>query len=148
MLSATINQQMDESHRYPAEFQSWNSVWVSLELSCHTKQALTNIRKRSLDGGGVERTCGRRQLWGAITLCHAHYGVGVASAGFASFSVWKTWAILSKKGEMILRIKEAPMKFLNKYLQLLLWHTLGLSLARYSCLPVSCKEKRKEKKHK
>lgn len=51
------------------------------------KQALTNICKRSLDGGGLERICGRRQLWGAITLCHAHYGVGVASAWFASFSL-------------------------------------------------------------
>lgn len=47
----------------------------------------THVGERSLAGGGVKRAGGRGQLRGAITLCHAEYGVGVAPARFASFTL-------------------------------------------------------------
>ncbi len=48
---------------------------------------LTHVGERSLAGGGVEMAGGRRQLRGAIALCHAGYGVGVASSWLASFTL-------------------------------------------------------------
>lgn len=48
---------------------------------------LTHVGERSLAGGGVEWTGGRRQLRGAIALCHADYRVGVAPSRFASITL-------------------------------------------------------------
>lgn len=48
---------------------------------------LTHVGERSLAGGGVERAGGRGQLRGAIALCHADCGVGVAPARFASVTI-------------------------------------------------------------
>lgn len=48
---------------------------------------LTHVGEGSLAGGGVEVAGGRGQLGGAIALCHADYGVGVAPARFASITL-------------------------------------------------------------
>lgn len=44
---------------------------------------LTNVGERNLAGGGVKGAGGRRQLRGAVALCHARYGVGVAPSRLA-----------------------------------------------------------------
>lgn len=59
-----------------------------LELGSRTKaNRLTHVGEGSLAGGGVERACRRGQLRGAVALRHADYGVGVAPAWFASFTL-------------------------------------------------------------
>ena len=57
-------------------------TWQPNEVS-----RLTHIGERGLASGGVKRAGGRRQLRGAIALCHADYGVGVAPSWFASFTL-------------------------------------------------------------
>lgn len=51
---------------------------------------LTHVGEGGLAGGGVEGACRRGQLRGAVALCHADYGVGVAPAWFASVTLRQT----------------------------------------------------------
>lgn len=63
------------------------TVIVFRTLQPHGSSRLTHVGERSLAGGGVRRTGGRRQLRGTFAVCHAEYGVGVAPSRFASFTL-------------------------------------------------------------
>ncbi len=72
---------------------------------------LTHVGEGSLARGGVERASGRRQLRGAVALCHADYGVGVAPAGSTAFTLWQAWAIASGEREVVLMKLQHSMRF-------------------------------------
>lgn len=94
---------------------------------------LTHVSERSFGGRRMKSAGGRRQLRGAIALCHVHYSVGVAPSWFASITLWEAWAIASEN-DIFIQLK--AVKVINDTikngcsdsLQAFLWQSVPICL--------------------